>query len=89
MRHLERPDRPPGVHAVRRHAVYERVQGFNAVLAEVCALYANCRYDGGAVFSYPFTRNHVSRLDYFHPDLDGQAVLADVTWPRSWWPDVA
>ena len=69
--------------AADRRAVHERVQRFNAVLAEVCALYASCRYDGGAVFSFPFERDHVSRLDYFHPDLDGQAALADITWARS------
>jgi hypothetical protein len=72
-----------------RRAVLQREREFNAVLADVCALYANCRFDGGAVFDFPFTRDHVSRLDYFHPDLDGQAVLADITWSRSWWPEAA
>jgi lysophospholipase L1-like esterase len=71
--------------AADRRAVYERERQFNAILAEVCALYANCRFDGGAVFGYAFTRSQVSRLDYFHPDLDGQAALAEITWPRSWW----
>ena len=75
--------------AADRRAVVQRERAFNGTLAEVCALYANCRFDGGAVFDYPFTRDHVSRLDYFHPDLDGQAVLADITWSRSWWPDAA
>lgn len=72
--------------AADRRAVYQRVVAFNQVLADVCAAYANCRYDGGAVFGFRFTRGHVSRLDYFHPDLDGQAALARITWPRSWWP---
>jgi lysophospholipase L1-like esterase len=76
----------PSNTAADRRAVYERERQFNAVLAEVCALYANCRFDGGAVFGYAFTRGQVSRLDYFHPDLDGQAALAEITWPRSWWP---
>jgi hypothetical protein len=69
-----------------RRAVYRRIVRFNEVLANVCAASPNCRYDGGAVFDYLFTRDEVSRLDYFHPDLDGQAALARVTWPRSWWP---
>jgi lysophospholipase L1-like esterase len=69
-----------------RRAVLERERRFNEVLAQVCAAYANCRFDGGAVFAYPFTRGEVSRLDYFHPDLDGQATLARITWPLSWWP---
>jgi lysophospholipase L1-like esterase len=69
-----------------RRAAYERIVAFDQVLAEVCGAYANCRYDGGAVFGYRFTRDQVSRLDYFHPDLDGQAALARITWPLSWWP---
>jgi lysophospholipase L1-like esterase len=76
----------PSNTAADREAVLERERRFNQVLAEVCGAYPNCRFDGNAVFEYPFTRDHVSRLDYFHPDLDGQAVLARVTWPLSWWP---
>jgi lysophospholipase L1-like esterase len=71
-----------------RQAVLQREESFNTVLAEGCAAYANCRFDGGAVFGYPFTRDQVSTLDFFHPDLSGQAVLADVTWAASWWPDL-
>jgi lysophospholipase L1-like esterase len=76
----------PSNTAADREAVLGRVRRFNQVLEEVCGVYPNCRFDGNAVFDYPFTRDHVSRLDYFHPDLDGQAVLARITWPLSWWP---
>jgi lysophospholipase L1-like esterase len=68
-----------------RQAVLAREQAFNQVLAEVCGQYALCRFDDYAVFSYPFGRSHVSRLDYFHPSLAGQATLASVTWQQSWW----
>lgn len=68
-----------------RQTVLAREQAFNQVLAEVCAQYVMCRFDDLAVFNYPFSRAHVSRLDYFHPNLSGQAVLASVTWARSWW----
>jgi lysophospholipase L1-like esterase len=68
-----------------RQVVLQREMEFNAVLAEVCAQHANCRYDGGAVFAYVFTGNDVSKLDYYHPSLAGQAVLAEVTWEASWW----
>ena len=71
-----------------RQAVLARVRAFNDVLAEVCGQYANCRFDGYAVFNYAFERRHVSRLDYFHPSLGGQGVLASVTWSTSWWPHV-
>lgn len=68
-----------------RQTVLAREQAFNQVLAEVCAAYAMCRFDDLAVFDYPFAARHVSRLDYFHPSLSGQAVLASVTWAHSWW----
>jgi lysophospholipase L1-like esterase len=68
-----------------RQTVLAREQAFNQVLAEVCAQYVMCRFDNFAVFNYPFAAAHVTRLDYFHPSLSGQAVLASVTWSRSWW----
>lgn len=68
-----------------RQLVRDRTAAFNAVLAQECAQYANCRFDGYAVFSYRFAAAHVSKLDYFHPSLSGQAVLAEVTWRASWW----
>jgi hypothetical protein len=27
----------------------------------------------------------VSKLDYFHPSLSGQAALASLSWQHSWW----
>jgi len=68
-----------------RQAVLTRIEAFNGVLADVCGGYAFCRYDGGAVFDFSFTSGQVSKLDYFHPSLSGQAALASITWRRSWW----
>ena len=68
-----------------RQAVLAREQAFNDVLAEVCSQYATCRFDDYAVFNYQFSASQVSKLDYFHPSLTGQAALATVTWQRSWW----
>ncbi|RZT26443.1 lysophospholipase L1-like esterase [Kribbella sp. VKM Ac-2569] len=68
-----------------RQAVRGRVIAFNTVLAQECAAITKCRYDAGAVFNYQFTRSDVSKLDYFHPSLTGQAALARTTWPHSWW----
>lgn len=64
----------------RRQRVWQRVVDYNTALAEVCAAYANCRFDGNAIFSYPFELGHLSTWDYFHPNTSGQNVLADVTW---------
>jgi lysophospholipase L1-like esterase len=71
-----------------RQAVLAHELELNRVLASVCGLYRNCKFDGGAVFGYAFTRDQVSSLDFFHPDLDGQAALAQVTWSASWWPSI-
>lgn len=68
-----------------RQAVLARERAFNDVLAEVCTHYPMCRFDDYAVFNYPFSASQVSRLDYFHPNLAGQATLASLTWQRSWW----
>jgi lysophospholipase L1-like esterase len=69
-----------------RQAVLEREQAFNQVLGEVCSWYAFCRFDENAIFGYQFSASDVSKLDYFHPSLAGQANLAALTWQRSWWP---
>ena len=68
-----------------RQAVVAREAAFNQVLAQVCGQYAFCRYDDGATFNFSFSRSDVSKLDYFHPSLGGQAKLASLTWARSWW----
>lgn len=68
-----------------RQAVVTREQAFNQVLDDVCGGYAFCRFDDGAVFDYQFTSGQVSKLDYFHPSLSGQAALASLTWQHSWW----
>jgi lysophospholipase L1-like esterase len=71
--------------STQRTMVRDRNIAFNAVLAEECAAYVNCKFDGNAVYNYAFSKNQVSTLDYFHPSLSGQAALASITWARSWW----
>jgi lysophospholipase L1-like esterase len=70
----------------RRARVRQRVVDFNTQLASVCATYTFCKYDGGAVFGYPFTLQQLSTWDYFHPNNAGQAVLATQTWKAGYWP---
>ncbi|MEU1123769.1 SGNH/GDSL hydrolase family protein [Streptomyces sp. NPDC005899] len=64
----------------RREAVRQRVVAYNGVLRDVCAGYARCRYDGGAVFDYRFTGEQLSPWDWFHPGRDGQARLAEIAY---------
>lgn len=63
----------------RRAEVTKRVGEFNLALKEVCASVSVCRYDNGAVFATTFTRNDVSKVDYFHPSVAGQNLLATTT----------
>jgi lysophospholipase L1-like esterase len=69
----------------RRAAVQQRVNEYNQALAEACAAYATCRWDGGAVAAYAFTKSDISTRDYFHPSVTGQATLAAVTWAKTQW----
>jgi lysophospholipase L1-like esterase len=77
---LERPTSTAPADEARRQRVRQRVVDFNGQLNQVCALYVQCRFDGNAVFDYPFRTEHVSTRDYFHPSLAGQRTLAEVTW---------
>ena len=39
-----------------------------------------CRYDGGALFEYRFTKAELSRWDWFHPSKQGQRKLAELAY---------
>jgi lysophospholipase L1-like esterase len=64
----------------RRARVRQRNIDYNTQLAEVCAAFVTCRFDGNAVFNTAFVRSDVTTRDYFHPSLAGQAKLAAVSW---------
>ena len=63
----------------RRLQVRQRNIDFNTQLADGCALFAQCRFDGNAVFNTQLTTSDVAG-DYFHPSISGQAKLAAGTW---------
>ncbi len=68
----------------RRSAFQARVKAYNGELAAACRAYGSrCRYDGGAAHRVRFSLNMVNRLDYFHPNVDGQNKLAEVAWAAS------
>ncbi len=65
----------------RRDRVRQQVIDYNAQLAEACQAYgANCKFDGNAVFNYPFELSQLSGWDFFHPDIEGQHVLAEISY---------
>lgn len=66
----------------RRHQVADRVDAYDNELAAACDGYGKrCRWDGGKAHRVRFSLDLLNHLDYFHPDVQGQAKLADVTWP--------
>jgi len=65
----------------RRLRVQRREIEFNGVLAEVCALYANCQYDRNTGYEYRFEAGEVGTRDYFHPTVRGQASIARIEFP--------
>ncbi|HUQ15750.1 MAG TPA: GDSL-type esterase/lipase family protein [Gemmatimonadales bacterium] len=65
----------------RRDRVRSRTIRFNRILAQECAAYGPmCWFDQLAVFEATFTRDQISRWDYFHPSVEGQQLLAAITW---------
>jgi lysophospholipase L1-like esterase len=58
---------------------------YNNALAEVCAEFRQCRFDGFAAFEAEFTRDDVVHTDYFHPSLSGQRKFAAGTWAVGYW----
>jgi lysophospholipase L1-like esterase len=70
----------------QRQQVLSQEEADNTVLQQVCQQYANCLWDNLATFNTAFTASEVSTLDYFHPNLSGQAALASESWAASYWP---
>ena len=61
-------------------AVEARIRAYNAELERAARERRGWSYDGGAVFETAYEPGDVSVVDYFHPSLEGQARLAQVTW---------
>lgn len=83
---LANPTSTQSADVARRAQVAQRNVDYNATLAAVCALYANCRFDGNAVYNVAFAKSDVAG-DYFHPSVAGQAKLAAVSWAAGYWPN--
>ena len=66
-------------------AAAARLVAYNAALASTCKAFAQCRWDGGAIYRFAFTKADFSPVDYFHPSTQGQRHLAEVTWRAGYW----
>ena len=64
----------------RRTRVRDRVSAYNEVMAALCSRHDQCRWDGNAVFEHRFGLEAVSPRDYWHPSVEGQRRLAEVSW---------
>lgn len=82
---LANPESTAQADVDRRARVLQRDVDFNTALAQVCALYTQCRFDGNAVFNTTFTAADITTRDYFHPSVSGQAKLASVSWSAGYW----
>jgi PKD repeat protein len=83
---LANPTSTQSADVQRRAQVAQRNLDYNTTLAQVCAQYAQCRFDGNAVYNVAFAKSDVSP-DYFHPSIAGQAKLAAVSWTAGYWPN--
>ncbi|QHC63088.1 hypothetical protein GSU69_10610 [Rathayibacter festucae] len=62
-------------------AAAQRTVQYDDALASACAAVGpRCVWDGGAFTATPLTPDIVSTLDWFHPNVRGQALIADVLW---------
>jgi len=68
-----------------RQAVVQQEAVDNYILANVCLVFPNCRWDNYATNTFKFPAADVSTIDFFHPNLAGQNDLAAVSWKASYW----
>ena len=79
---LARPTSTAQADEERRREVADRVDAYNRELEAACEKYGTrCRWDGGDAHRVRFSLDLVNEIDYFHPDVEGQNKLADVTYP--------
>lgn len=77
---------PPNLVGALQAGYVERWQRANAVLVEVAGAFpSNVRF----IAKTPrvrFSPEHLSPLDFYHPSVAGQRLLAEVTWEQGWFP---
>ena len=73
----------------RRARVRQRNIDYNTQLAQVCAVYTQCRFDANAVFNTPFVRSDVTTRDYFTRPSTGRRSSAPATEPAAGFRELA
>jgi lysophospholipase L1-like esterase len=77
---LANPTSMAAADVLRREEVRQREEAFDKVLETVCAKYTQCEFDKDAGFKSTFGTSDVTTRDYFHPSIEGQALLASIAW---------
>ncbi len=63
-----------------RAVLTAQIVAYNAVLETECATYANCLFDGHALFDHVWSAAEVSTVDNVHPSVAGQEMLSEVLY---------
>ncbi len=66
--------------AERESESADRITDYNAALAQICAATAKCIFDHGQLHAEKFSAADVTTIDYFHPSIGGQHLLAATAW---------
>ena len=53
---------------------------YNGALEAECATYANCLFDGDALFDHAWLSDEVSTVDNVHPSAAGQQMISTVLY---------
>ena len=69
-----------------RQQVVAQEQADNQALGTVCAAFAGCHWDNLAGYNFAYQPDDISGIDYFHPNMEGQNDVAEVTWGAGLWP---
>ncbi len=64
----------------RRATIQALERRDDAILQQVCATDAHCRFDGGAFFRLAYSAADISSRDAFHPSVQGLALFARTAW---------
>jgi lysophospholipase L1-like esterase len=77
---LDNPTSSAAADNLRRDFVAIQISKYNEALASVCARFKGCRWDGGALWRYPFQLSQLSAYDFFHPNALGQRAMSGLLW---------
>lgn len=75
----------PAATSEQREQTQQRLTAFNTALKETCKEFPQCNWDENAVATTPFSAADVSAIDFFHPSIKGQQLIAAVTWSHTPW----